>query len=77
MAKRYEWRELTDTGLLLEPPKAGPHYDKHCINNWRGFDTEDEAVAAYNQFYKDHQYAVNSELVLVTIYTPEVPHGSD
>lgn len=71
MKKRYEWRELTDHGLLVSPPAVGPYYDRSGVNKYGGFDSEDEAVQAYGQFVKDNKYGVPSELVLVTFYIPE------
>ena len=68
MEKRYEWRELTDDGLLKAPKDCGPHYDRDESLPLGAWGTEEEAVAAYSEFLKKHEYSANSELVLVCIW---------
>jgi len=68
MKKRYEWRELTEDGLLREPKECGPSYERSSVNNYGGFQTEEEAFKAFEQFKKVHQWVVPRELVLVTFY---------
>lgn len=65
--KRYEWRELTDDGLLRTPKEVGPHYGKDNVNYYHGFDSEEDAIMAYEEFRKRHEWDFH-ELVLVTIY---------
>ena len=73
MKKRYEWRELSEDGILREPKECGPHYDRESVNTYGGFDSEDSACAAYDAFKKAHKYGVANELVLVTFYAaPDV-----
>lgn len=73
MKKRYEWRELTEDGLLREPKDAGPHYDRSRVNTYGGFDSEEQAFAAYVAFKKAHKFGIASELVLVAFYAaPDV-----
>jgi hypothetical protein len=61
MKKRYEWRVLTDDGLLKRPALYG--YD--------GFESEDLAIAAYDRLKVSHGYSVEYEMVLVCFYSPE------
>ncbi len=68
MKKRYEWRELSEDGLLRKPQEAGPRYDRESINMYYGFSTEEEAFAAYADFTRAHPNEVANELVLVTLY---------
>ena len=68
MQKRYEWRELSDSGLLLPPPECGPHYARESVNSYYGFSTEANALAAYAAFRKAHKFGTPRELVLVTFY---------
>lgn len=68
MKFRYEWKRLTEDGLLKEPSECGPHYDRSGVNSYGGFETEEEAVKAYEDFAKANKYGVDSELVLVKIY---------
>lgn len=73
MQKRYEWRELSEDGLLRKPPECGPRYDRETINGYYGFSSEEEALEAYAAFKKAHKYGVPNELVLVTFYAaPDV-----
>lgn len=73
MEKRYEWRELSEDGLLRKPQECGTRYDRESINGYYGFGTEEEALAAYAEFKKVHKYGVPNELVLVTLYkAPDV-----
>ncbi|MFN8756337.1 MAG: hypothetical protein ACK52I_29940 [Pseudomonadota bacterium] len=73
MEKRYEWRELSEDGLLRKSPECGPRYDRETINGYCGFSTEEEALAAYAAFKKAHKYGVPNELVLVALYkAPDV-----
>lgn len=69
MKKRYEWRELTDDGLMKKPENAGPYYDKESVNKYGGYASEEEAVAAYEAFRAAHKWGVASELVLVCFHS--------
>jgi len=68
MEKRYEWRELTDNGLLIAPKDCGPYYDRDESLRIGSWDTEEEAVAAYSDFLKRHEFGANHELVMVCIW---------
>lgn len=68
MKKRYEWRELTDDGLMKKPESVGPYYDQENVNTYGGYASEDEAVAAYEAFKASHEWGVPSELVLVCFH---------
>jgi len=69
MKARYEWKRITEDGLLKEPSEAGPRYDRSNVNAYGGFETEEDAVKAYEEFAATNQYGVDYELVLVKIYS--------
>jgi hypothetical protein len=71
MKKRYEWRVLTDDGLLKKPALLGPYYEQFNVNGYDGFESEDLAIAAYDRFKASHGYSVELEMVLVCFYSPE------
>jgi len=71
MGFRYEWKELTEDGLLKEPKDVGPYYSRETLNGYGGFETEDSAVEEYERFKKAHGWSCSSELILVKIYRPE------
>jgi len=68
MRKRYEWRELTEGGLLKLPERAGPYYSQDDINGYDGFDTKEAAIAAFLEFRRVHRYSAPRELVLIEMY---------
>jgi hypothetical protein len=68
----YEWRELTNHGLLVFPEKVGPYYDRVDINKCGGFRTESDAIEAYHTIRREFPGECPPELVLVRYYTPEV-----
>lgn len=69
MAFKYYWKELSGDGLLKEPKGAGPYYSKEYLNKIGGFENKDEAIQAYEEFYKLHgKYYVDRELVLIEVY---------
>ena len=69
--KRLYWKVVSEDGLLKEPRKYGPVYDEKTINNYQGFETEEQAVQALRDFVSENDlwYAGN-ELTLVAIYKP-------
>jgi len=68
ITKRYYWKELTQEGLLKEPPICGPYYDEKYLNAPCGFESEDFAIAAFESFFKEFPYSENS-LILVCEFT--------
>jgi hypothetical protein len=68
MGFRYEWREISDDGLLQLPIARG--FPKENVNYYGGFDTEEEACRAYDDFAKERKYQAPYELVLLRIYKP-------
>lgn len=43
---KYYWKELSDDGLLKEPPELGPYYDEVSLNHYGGgYDSEEEAYS--------------------------------
>lgn len=71
--KYYKWRVLTDDGLLKIPQKYGPYYDEDDINNyeWRGFETENDALESFKSFHKKHPHCYFGELVLIITHHPQ------
>jgi hypothetical protein len=69
MDKKYVWRELTDDGILKKPEAFGPYYERDETLRFGGWDTEEDAVAAYKKVYDCYKYQVNSEFVLVCIWS--------
>ena len=70
MDKKLVWKELTDDGLLKEPPECGPYYSTESVNGWGGFDTEEEAVEKLAQMKKHYGWDISGNYVLVTVYSP-------
>jgi len=66
--KTYHWKEITDDGLVKEPPKFGPHYSTESLNGWGGHDSEAEAFKQLEHINKAHQFGVPSSLTLITEY---------
>lgn len=72
MKTNFEWRELTEDGLLRKPTECGPHYDRDNVNGYEGsFTDEASAVLAFEAFFKKHSdryYSCPRELVLVKFH---------
>lgn len=66
----FEWRELTDDGLLTVPKEYGPYYDRDRLNS--SYDTEEEAIEAFVAFKKRNEFSAPSELVLLKLYRVEI-----
>ncbi len=67
MAKMYEWRELTEDGLLKRAKSFGPYYNEDDSLKNGSWPTEEEAVSAYETFMKDNELKYY-DLVLVCVY---------
>ena len=70
MEKRLYWKELTDDGLMKEPQNVGPYYNQESFNMWSGHDSEESAVEHLEHLKRLHEYRVNGNFVLVTVYVP-------
>lgn len=73
MKKCYEWRKLTDQGLLVEPDELGPYYDRMNVNQLdasgaHGYKNEADALHALSKYLKELGDYAAEELVLITIY---------
>lgn len=65
MYKRFYWKELSEDGLLKEPKGCGPYYS---LNNYNGFDTEEEAVRHFKKIRKIYKYEAPYSLILIIEY---------
>jgi hypothetical protein len=65
MKIEYRWKELTGDGHLIEPK-----YSQHAFRVFhdRGFESEEEAVAAYMKVITDMEWDAPEELVLLKVY---------
>jgi hypothetical protein len=68
ITKTYEWKIITQDGLLKTPPKFGPYYNEEDLNNYGGFDTEEEAISQFLVF--NDRYYLNGfdDYTLICIY---------
>lgn len=72
MKKYFVWKELSDDGLLKEPKARRGPYTDDCLNpHPDGFETEEQAIRAFESFKKEHEYNTPNKLVLLTIYVYE------
>lgn len=69
MTFRYEWKQL-DGVYLHEPQAMGPKYDREYLNIPGGFETEQQAVDAYEAFTKKYGERVYHGYVLIKFYLP-------
>jgi hypothetical protein len=68
MKTRYQWRYLTDEGLLIEPKGVPVNYCDESVNGWDGFDTKEDAVARVDYLRSVAPWGVPSKLVLIEQY---------
>ena len=66
MKKVYVWKVLSEDGLLKDHKEVGPYYDRESF--YDEYESEEDAVEAYQKFNKRYNYSVESEMVLLTIY---------
>lgn len=66
MKKFYCWKVLTEDGLLKDHRSIGPHYNQDSFNDY--YESEEVAIKAYEDFKSKHDYSVESEMVLITVY---------
>jgi hypothetical protein len=65
---KYQWRLLTDDGLLKLPPDFKKDYDEININGYLGYYLiKHEALEAYHEFLK-HGFYFSDDFVLVELY---------
>jgi hypothetical protein len=67
MMIKYQWRLLTDDGLMKLPPDVTSDYYEININGYQGFYyIKDEALQAYHEYikqgFKHHDYFILVEL---------------
>jgi hypothetical protein len=65
MEKLFDWRELTEDGLLKNVPEHGPYYDRKSVGG--PFKTEEEAMEAMRLFQQD-KFLYCNDYVLVPVY---------
>ena len=68
VTKKYKWMELSEGGLLREPKEQGPYYSKESLNEWDGFETEEDAIAKWEEFKECYKFGVPHELILISFY---------
>ena len=67
MKTRFEWRELTEDGLLKRPKECGPYYDIDQLKN--DYATEEEAIDDYREFLNRNPFYAPYEMVLLKLYS--------
>jgi hypothetical protein len=70
MSFRYWWKTLSEKGHIAEPIAQGAR-PWNELNMGMGFDTEEEAVAAYKEWYETHGHHAPRALTLVKVYRIE------
>lgn len=63
---KYVWYVVTDEGRLVHPGDDGG-WTKHTVLS-RPFDTEEDAIVALKQFYKDVDYYIGDHHILQKVY---------
>lgn len=64
---KYQWKELTQEGLLKDPEDQGAYYESENVNGWDGsYDSEREAEEAFIRLKEKHPWC-HHELVLIKI----------
>ena len=67
--KRYQWRILSEDGLLKTVPPVGPYYDEETLDGY--FDSEEEAFEAFRVYCNhDPMMASGNEYILIEMQTP-------
>ena len=68
MKKTYQWKQLSEDGLLRDPEGYG-HYKDSTPNGYKGFFNEKGNALIYlENFFCDHEDAKGNKYVLLTIY---------
>lgn len=67
--KRYQWRVLSEDGLLKPVPPIGPYYNERFLH--QDFDNAEEAYESFREYCNhDPMMAAGEEYVLIEIQTP-------
>lgn len=66
----YEWKMLTEDGLLKSPSNVGAYYDSTNVNRRGPWATPEEAMKAFDEF--DAIWKTYESLVLVGFYRPPI-----
>ncbi len=61
---RFFWKEISEDGLLKEPPKKGPYYNEVCLNNYSGYETREEALEDWLKLAKQDYYKYNKFILI-------------
>lgn len=73
MKKVYEWREISDDGLLKKAEMHGPYYDTFGPNKgWHKYESKEEAEIGLSEFFdklKGQNWTPTVEYILVEYYT--------
>jgi hypothetical protein len=64
----FEWRELTEDGLLKSPKECGPYYDRDQLKN--DYATEEEAIDDYREFLNRNPFCAPYGMALLKFYSP-------
>ena len=65
--KYYQWKVLSEDGLLKDHKEFGPYYNQKSFNS--SYKTEEEAVNEYTKFIEENDFWVESEMVLIKVYS--------
>jgi len=70
MNRKYKWKQLTDDGLIKEPDEVGGSFcSMESLNNWEGFDSEQDAVNNLSWLKARHLHSCfPSTLILIVEY---------
>lgn len=72
MKIKYQWKEISDDGLLKEVEYREGYY-KTLLNGWNdGYDCEEEAVKALKEALvsASSRFDIPRELTLIKVYMP-------
>jgi hypothetical protein len=64
----YEWRVLTDDGLLTLPKDVGPTYARDNLNDGAPFDSEDAAINTFEKYLNSPSYIPSVDYTLVKTF---------
>ncbi len=69
---KYEWRELTEDGLLKLPEEVGTFYESEELNcsecgDW-AFNSEEEAVARFTHLQNKYRGSLREKYTLIKLY---------
>ena len=70
----YRWKELTEDGRLIDPTIYSHEFR---VFSDRGFESEEEAVAAYKKVIADMEWDAPEDLVLLKVYVRDFDYLLD